>query len=78
MSSDREISRPGKTFYKVPMNIFAVWDVAGVGISQSVKRLATGWTVRGSNPVQNGPGAHPASYTIYLAGIHSQTQHVNH
>jgi hypothetical protein len=39
------------------------------GIAQSVKRLATGWTVRGSNPgegrvfapVQTGPGVHPAS-----------------
>ena len=39
--------------------------------SSSVQRLATGWTVRGSNPgrprlsvpVQTGPGAHPASCT---------------
>jgi len=46
--------------------------MAGAGISQSVWRLATDWTVRGSNPggseisatVQTGPGAHPASYTI--------------
>jgi hypothetical protein len=43
------------------------------GIPQSVQRLATGWTVRGSNPgvgaiysapVQTGPGAHPVSYTM--------------
>ena len=43
------------------------------GIAQSVKRFATGWTVRGSNPggwakvsvpVQTGPEAHPASYTM--------------
>jgi hypothetical protein len=42
------------------------------GIVQSVQRLATGWTVRDripvgarfSAPVQNGPGAHPASYTM--------------
>jgi hypothetical protein len=35
-------------------------------------RLGTGWKVQGSNPdgarfsapVQNGPGAHPASYTM--------------
>jgi hypothetical protein len=41
-------------------------------VAQLVKRLATGWTVRGSNPggvrfsapVQTGPGAHPASYTM--------------
>ena len=42
-------------------------------IAQSVYRLATGWTVWGSNPgggarfsayVQTGPGAHPASYTM--------------
>ena len=37
-------------------------------VAQSVQRLTTGWTVRGSNPggarffaVQTGPGAHPAS-----------------
>ena len=43
------------------------------GIAQSVQRLATGWTVRGSNPggvgaifsapVQTGPGTYSASYT---------------
>ena len=42
------------------------------GIAQSVQRLATFWTVRGSNPtgvasfsapVQNGPGTHTASCT---------------
>ena len=39
----------------------------------SVAGIVTGWTVRGSNPgggarfsapVQNGPGANPASYTM--------------
>jgi hypothetical protein len=42
------------------------------GIAQSVYRLVTTWTVRGSNPgggefpapVQNAPGANPASYTM--------------
>jgi hypothetical protein len=36
------------------------------GIAQSAYRLATGWTVRGSNPGGGEifPGAHPASYTI--------------
>ena len=41
------------------------------GIAQSVQRLATGRTVRASNPgarfsepVQTGSGAHPASYTM--------------
>ena len=41
-------------------------------VAQSVKRLSTGWTVRGSNPggarfsapVQTGPEAHPASCTM--------------
>jgi len=41
-------------------------------LAQSVQQLATGWTVRGSNPggarfsapFQTGPGAHPASYTM--------------
>jgi len=45
---------------------------SGSGIAPSVYRLATGWTVRGSNPggarfsarVQTGPGAHPASCTM--------------
>jgi len=40
-------------------------------------RLATGWTVRGSNPVggefsapvQTGPGAHPASYTMGTGSV---------
>jgi len=41
------------------------------GIAQSLWRLATGWTIRGSNPgwgarftapVQTGPEAHPTSY----------------
>ena len=45
----------------------------GAAIAQPVQRLATGWTVRGSNPgegarfsapIQTGPGAHPASYKI--------------
>jgi hypothetical protein len=48
--------------------IFITW----AGIAQSVYRLATGWTVRGSNPekarfsasIQTGPGAQTASYTI--------------
>jgi hypothetical protein len=41
-------------------------------VAQSVQRMATGWTVRDSNPVgarfpapvQTGPGAHPASCTM--------------
>jgi hypothetical protein len=41
-------------------------------LAQSVQRLAMGWTAWGSNlggseifaPVQTGPGAHPASYTV--------------
>ena len=45
--------------------------VTWVGIAPSVYRLATGWTVRGSNtggarfsaPVLTGPGAHPAFCT---------------
>jgi len=43
------------------------------GIALSLEPLATGWTVRGSNPgggrdfphpSQNEPGAHPASYIM--------------
>ena len=40
-------------------------------VAQSVSRLTTGWTVRGSSPggarfsaVQTGPGAQPASCTM--------------
>jgi hypothetical protein len=56
-----------KSDYSVPP--LTVW----VGrVAQSVQRLATSWTVRGSNPggaiffahVQTGPGAHPASRTM--------------
>ena len=39
------------------------------GTDQSVLRLPTGWTVRGSNPdrsVQAGPRPHPASYDIFV------------
>jgi hypothetical protein len=44
----------------------------GASISHSVKQLATGWTVgiesqwgaKFSAPVQTGPGAHTASYTM--------------
>ena len=48
------------------------WDrVVGIGV-------ATGWTVWGSNPsggarfsapVQTGPGAHPASYTMGIRSL---------
>jgi hypothetical protein len=35
------------------------------GIAQSIQQLVTGWTVRGFfAPVQTGPGAHTASYTM--------------
>ena len=45
--------------------------ISRAGIAQSVQRLATGWTVRGSSPggakfstlVQTGPGAHLTSCT---------------
>ena len=55
------------------MALFMVTRRYMVGrVAQSVQRLATGWTVRGSNPggarfsaaVQIGPGAHPASFTM--------------
>ena len=52
-------------------------------VTQSVERLATGWTVRGSNhggearfcaPAQTVPGAHPASCTMgtgFFQGVKS-------
>jgi len=64
-------------FWKILVSlptIFATVRVFIVGrVAQSVSRLATGWTVRGSNPggrarfsalVQTGPGTHPASCTM--------------
>jgi hypothetical protein len=47
-------------------------------VAQSVQRLATGWTVRGSNPagggrfsahVQTAHGAHPASCTMGIGSF---------
>ena len=46
-------------------------------VAQSVQRLPTGWTVRGSNPggarfsapVQTGPEAHPASCTMGIGSF---------
>jgi hypothetical protein len=59
------------------------------GIAQSVQRLATGWTVRGSNPggddifstAQTGPGAHPAIYTMgteSFPGVKQSRRGVDH
>ena len=59
------------------------------GIFQSLQRLATGWTVRGSNPVgvtfsaplQTGPGTHPTSYTMgtgLLPGVKRGVDHPLH
>jgi hypothetical protein len=50
-------------------------------MAQSVSRLATGWTVRGSSPngarfsapVQTGPGAHLASYTMGTGSCRGQS-----
>jgi hypothetical protein len=55
-----------------PRNISSYIDIFKGPVAQSVQRLATGWTVWGSNPggarfsapVQTGPGAHPASCTM--------------
>ena len=60
------------------MFLFTKWlFFEWAGIVQSVERFATGWTVRGSNPggarfsapVQTGPGAHPASYTMGIGSF---------
>ena len=49
------------------LNVWRAW----LAVASSVKRLATGWTVRGSNPggwarfstlFQTGPDAHAAFY----------------
>ena len=69
----------------VQLNIFIQWTCAG--IAQSVQRLTTDWTVRGSNlgggarfsaPVRTGPGAHSSSYTMheYLLKI-TLSVHIN-
>jgi hypothetical protein len=68
-----------------PISLFLISHIllpTVVWIAQSVQRLATGWTVRGSNPggarfsapVQTDPGAHPASCTMgtgSLTGVES-------
>jgi hypothetical protein len=56
-------------------------DLLRAGIAQSVQRLATGWTTKGSefesrwgqefsllHVVQTGSGVHPASYTMDTGG----------
>jgi len=62
-----------KTWPLYGTNYEALLYVPCAGIAQSVQPLATGWTVRESNPGggarfsspdQTGPGAHPASHTI--------------
>ena len=55
-----------------PFNNVMYMQGFGAGIAQSVQRLTTDWTVRGSNPgggeifctFQTVPGVHPASYTM--------------
>jgi len=57
------------THVQVPFFLLCYYNERA-GIAQSVLRLATGWTVRGSNPdgarfsasVQTGPGAHPSQW----------------
>jgi hypothetical protein len=55
------------------LQVLALPTMTWAWIAQPVLRLATGWTVRGSNPdggmifsapVQTGPEAHPAFYTM--------------
>jgi hypothetical protein len=55
--------------YELKLMRFWLSRLLWAGIAQSVWRLATGWTVRGSNPggheiFQTGPGAHPAPCTM--------------
>ena len=56
------------------------------GRAQSLQRLASGWTVRGSNPggearlsspVKTGPGTHPAFYTV-VTGVEPPGRGVDH
>ena len=70
MSSSSSVQEWGKieSLGTAPLKDTWVWGTDS-RIAQSVQRLATGWTVRGSKPVwaefsaplQTGPGAHPAS-----------------
>ena len=59
--------------YQVLPAVFIKLQILYAGTTQSAQRLATGWTVRGSNPgggarfsppVQTGPEAPSASYKI--------------
>jgi len=65
VTQDNVESHTGKTFNRFTIKT-AIWD-RGSSVS-----IATGWTVRGSNPgggeilrtLQTGPGVHRASYTM--------------
>jgi hypothetical protein len=78
MDADRQTCTPF-IIYDIPVIngiiiiiLLLLFEISWAGIAQSVQRLATGWTVRGSNPggerfsapVQTDPGAHPPSYTM--------------
>ena len=65
-------------YLTVPFLLLSYQSPAPTAIAQTVYRLSTGWTVRGSNPsgggrypasVQTCPGAHPASCTVVTASF---------
>jgi hypothetical protein len=44
--------------------LFSTAGISWVGIAQSVQRLATGWTVRGSNPAWGRDFPHPSKSAL--------------
>ena len=82
MSGDRKLCESENATLDVST---MMWDET----AQSVYRLFTGWTVRGSipcgerysAPIQTAPGAHPASYTTgtgSFPGVERLGRGVNH
>jgi len=77
--SASELHRVTQSPYDMPTEGHKVAPNTGNEITECTvrARLATGWTVRGSNPggakfsapVQTGPGAHTASYTMGTGSI---------
>jgi hypothetical protein len=72
--ADRQHLRRFYSYACITDTPVGVW----AAIAQSVQRLATDWTVRGSNPrggatfsapVQTGPATHPASCTMDIGSL---------
>jgi hypothetical protein len=58
--------------YVNPLTVYCVsywWDGIGTGYGLDGPGIESRWGVRFSEPVQTGPGAHPASYTMRIGSF---------